>query len=321
MSDQISVIIPAYNASATLERCLSSVLSQTYANTEIIIVDDGSTDDTPYICDRFSSSNNKVTSLHLPHQGPSVARNAGLDAANGSYVAFVDSDDQIHPDYLKALYDLIIGHQTDVSAVSYQIVKDSALPQCVDDKTDVFHFDAQSAVADLLYQKHLDSSQCCKLYKRELLKGIYFPVDCRVYEDLLFVYNVYCKCSSIVWTNRKMYYYHKKSCGQMDSISPMVTDAFVVMERIRKDLLLRYPNLSKAIDNRTISVSFNLLKLLARSGRNNNNIEQICWSNIKTLRTSNIFDPNVRLKNKVGIIASLFGRHFLKMLFRLSKCA
>ena len=345
MREVISVIIPAYNSESTLGSCVASVLDQTYRETEIVIVDDGSVDGTLKMGNRLSSIYNNVRVESIKHAGPSAARNAGLRLARGRYIAFVDSDDRIHPEYLATLHSLILEHGADISAVTYQMVADNKLSAsnkpsasnkssasnkpsaykqiCANDsKADVRVYSSAEAVADLLYQKHLDSSQCCKLFRRKLIEGLYFPEDCRVYEDLLFVYQAFCRSEKIVWTDKQMYYYHKTADGQMDSVSPCVTDAFEVMERIRKDLSSRYPTLSHAIDNRTISVSFNILKLMAVSHetRHDEGIEHRCWDNIRSLRFANFFDPNVRIKNKVGVLLSLFGHRFTMSVFSIVAC-
>ena len=334
MREVISVIIPAYNSESTLESCVASVLDQTYRETEIVIVDDGSVDGTLKMGNRLSSIYNNVRVESIKHAGPSAARNAGLRLARGRYIAFVDSDDRIHPEYLATLHSLMLEHGADISAVTYQMVADNTLSAsnklsaykqiCANDsKADARVYSSAEAVADLLYQKHLDSSQCCKLFRRKLIEGLYFPEDCRVYEDLLFVYQAFCRSEKIVWTDKQMYYYHKTADGQMDSVSPCVTDAFEVMERIRRDLSSRYPTLSHAIDNRTISVSFNILKLMAVSHetRHDEGIEHRCWDNIRSLRFANFFDPNVRIKNKVGVLLSLFGHRFTMSVFSIVACS
>lgn len=334
MLEVISIIIPAYNSESTLESCVTSVLNQTYRETEIIIVDDGSVDGTLMIGKRLSSAYDNVRVESIEHAGPSAARNTGLRLARGRYIAFVDSDDWIHPEYLATLHSLMLETGADISAVTYKIVSGRHFPSantpsvckilCTTcSRTNVRIFSSAEAVADLLYQKHLDSSQCCKLYRRELIEGLYFPEHCRVYEDLHFVYQAFCKCKNIVWTNKKMYYYNKTANGQMDSVSPCVTDAFDVMLRIRQDLSSRYPTLSRAIDNRTISVSFNILRLIAASEETcrDKHIEQQCWDNITTLRSANFFDPNVRIKNKAGILLSFFGRRFTMMVFAIVACS
>lgn len=317
MSDLISVIIPAFNSAHTLDACLSSVLEQTYGNLEIIIIDDGSTDNSKEICDQYASAHTRIRAFHQQNRGPSAARNVGLRAAQGQYIAFVDSDDELHPDYFKTLLEMLVRYEADVSAISYQIVAQDKAASLVRENTKTLIFDSKEAVSDLLYQKHLDSSQCCKLYRRAIIDGMTFPEDIRVYEDLEFVYHVFCQCKRITWTDKKMYYYHKQSSGQMDSLSPITGDAFMVMERIGQDLYHRFPHLTKAIENRTISVSFNILKLLSQSQRHNETTARICWQNIKALRLSNFLDPNVRLKNKLGIVLSIFGLHALSRTFSL----
>lgn len=318
MSDLISVIIPVYNSETSIDTCLASVLSQTYSNYEIILADDGSTDSSSLICDKYAETNTAIKVLHQENAGPSAARNAGLSIAKGDYITFVDSDDEIATNYLESLLD-IIKNGSDVAAVSYQIVGKGQSPQLDKSNADLKIFDSKSAVSSLLYQKELDSSQCFKLFRKEILEGIAFPTDIRVYEDLYFIYKVYSRCKKISWAERRLYYYHKEDNGQMDSVSPMVKDAFIVMDRIKGEINQKYPELNKAIDNRTISVSFNILKLLARSGRTNPEVEDICWENIKRYRFSNFFDNNVRLKNKIGVIASLFGKNVLSKCFSIGK--
>lgn len=320
MSDLISVIIPAYNSEETLGSCLASIFRQTYSNLEIILIDDGSTDATPQICDTFAKENPFVEVIHLAKNGgPSNARNTGLTHATGKYISFIDSDDEILPTYFETLLEIAKEYDSDISAVSYQIIKSGKTPKQVYDRTNIVSFDKESAISDLLYQKNLDSSQCCKLFKREVLENVYFPEQYKVYEDLLFIYKAFCQSKKICWTNRKHYIYHKQADGQMDSVSPTTTDAFDVMDEIRKDIQKSLPALEGAIDNRTISVSFNILKLIYRSGKRNEAIESICWKNIRHLRRGNFFDTNVRLKNKIGILISLFGANFTRLIFSINK--
>ena len=95
---QLSVIVPAYNARETLKRCLDSILGQSFRDLELIVVDDGSTDETPRICDEYAAADERVRVLHQPNGGVSRARNAGIDAARGERLAFVDADDHLLPE-------------------------------------------------------------------------------------------------------------------------------------------------------------------------------------------------------------------------------
>lgn len=321
MSDLISVIIPVYNTTEALEACVRSVLQQQYRHFEIILVDDGSTDGSASICDTLAQHHDCISVVHLKHAGSSAARNAGLRIAKGRYIAFADSDDEVDASYLSTLYDIMKSESADLACVSYQIVAKGSTPEPIDGNAEVMNFGPKDAVSHLLYQNKLDSSQCCKLYRKEVIDGIWFDESVEVYEDLLFVYLVMCRCLKVSWSNRKLYFYHKGSDGLMDSTSVQNTDAFVVMDKIRQHIRHSQwgAEMMGAIDNRTISVSFNILKLIASSQRKggsvNTGVETLCWQNILNLRSGNFFDPHVRLKNKFGVIVSLFGKCFTKACF------
>lgn len=321
MSALISIIVPVWNSEKTLDACVASILGQSFGDYEVILVDDGSTDGSANLCDSFASQHSNFKVAHIPHSGPSEARNKGLDLAEGDFVTFIDSDDEVVKSYLETLLNILVQNEADVSALSYQIVPRESKPSAIDYDAPVKIFTNEEAVLDLLYQNNLDSSQCFKLFRKECIMGIRFPKQYRVYEDLLFIYNVYCRCKKVAWANRKMYFYHKESSGQMDAICPLVDDPLKIVQDIRKDIDKRFPyeKFQKAIDNRTISISFNLLKRISQQGISNPEIETQCWENIKALRFGNLFDQNVRAKNKIGVIASLFGKRFFTVLARLQK--
>lgn len=316
MSDLISVIIPAYNSESTLDICLDSVLRQTYKDFEIIVVDDGSSDATLRIAKSYADKHSNIKVLHQHNSGPSSARNLGMASAKGRFITFIDSDDEIDYSYLSTLLNIINDSDSDISAVSYQMIPRGAKPSACSSDNHIKHYDSYNAIKNLLYQKELDSSQCCKLFKKEVLSGLFFPEQISVYEDLFFVFNAYRRSNNIAFSNKKLYYYHKQSSGQMDRISPVTADAFDVMDGIRKEISNSGLQLESAIDNRTISVAFNIMKLIARSDKKDSAIEDICWSRIKALRRKNFFDKNVRLKNKIGILVSLLGKRMTRLAFK-----
>ena len=121
----ISVIIPVYNMGPWLRDCLESVLAQTFTSFECILVDDGSTDDSPQICDHYAKKDDRFRVIHKANGGLSSARNAGLDDAAGEYIAFVDSDDVILPDYLKILYEALHQNDADMSICGVEDVTES----------------------------------------------------------------------------------------------------------------------------------------------------------------------------------------------------
>ena len=316
----ISIIIPVYNAEKTLQRCIDSILCQTFDDYEIILVEDGSSDSSFTICNALQESYQNIKATQIPHSGPSTARNKGIEMANGKYITFIDSDDEVDRKYLQTLLSLITSQDADVAALSYKIVAREETPKENVNRTPIHIkvFSREEAVLDLLYQNNLDSSQCFKLFKREIFKEIRFPGQYQVYEDLWVIYKIYSKCQKIVWSPQQLYYYHKTTQGQMDRICPQVDDALNVVKDIKADLLDNFhgEQFVKAIKNRTISISFNLLRLLSQQRLYNAELEAQCWNNIKALRLDNLLDTRVRAKNKVGVLTSYLGKNFFKMLCR-----
>lgn len=120
----ISVIIPVYNVEEYLERCVNSVLKQTYNDLEIILVDDGSTDNSGKICDELKNKDDRIIVIHKENQGLSASRNIGIEKATGEYITFVDSDDYILEDMYETLYKNLIRNDADISMCKYQYVKE-----------------------------------------------------------------------------------------------------------------------------------------------------------------------------------------------------
>ena len=129
MDALISVIIPVYRVEAYLRRCMDSVLAQTYRNMEIILVDDGSDDGCPAICDEYAGQDERVKVIHQKNAGLSGARNAGIEMAQGRYLAFVDSDDYLASDFLEQLYRACVDTDSDMSVCRWEYVKGEAIPE------------------------------------------------------------------------------------------------------------------------------------------------------------------------------------------------
>ena len=120
----ISIIIPVYNVQQYLSRCIDSVLRQTYPHFELILVNDGSPDESPQICDDYAKRDGRIKVIHKTNGGLSSARNAGLDIALGAYITFVDSDDWIHEQYLEKLFSMITSHNADIAVANFIMVYD-----------------------------------------------------------------------------------------------------------------------------------------------------------------------------------------------------
>ena len=219
MAVKISVIIPFYNVEKFAERCIQSVLEQTFTDFELILVDDGSPDNCGKICDDFAKKDRRVRVFHTKNRGLSAARNLGLDKATGEYVSFIDGDDAVTPDYLEYLYGLINKYNTDISTCAFRslIYKPSTndfIARAAPENNDAFVV-AQEEVLNLLLGDRYDLiASMAKLYRRKILDDIKFPVG-QLYEDANTIYKIYLKIKQVAIGKGYKYLYTVRQ----DSIS------------------------------------------------------------------------------------------------------
>lgn len=224
MNQCVSVIVPIYNVEPYLCRAVDSILHQTYSNLEIILVDDGSPDNCGKICDDYVTKDNRIKVIHKENGGLSDARNAGLDIATGDYIAFVDSDDYIAPDYVETLLSELTKHDADVALCSYAVTKSKGYDDSVfrladegSDKKDAHIRDGKVEVCDreillsnLYDANHRDATYFIvawnKLYKASLWKDIRFPKG-KIHEDEATTYRIYDLANKGVYIHKPMYGY------------------------------------------------------------------------------------------------------------------
>lgn len=202
MSDLVSVIIPVFNVKEYLEKCIRSVLDQSYEDLEIIIVDDGSTDGSSILCDRFPELDHRVKVIHKVNGGLSDARNAGINVASGKYFMFVDSDDTIKAETIEVMYNALRRNDCDIAVCNMLRINDKG-------ETSEFYCPTgkeQVLCGEKRFETLKQPSACNKLFKAELFSDVRFPVG-KFYEDT-FVYHVLAyKAASIVLTGFDGYYY------------------------------------------------------------------------------------------------------------------
>ena len=201
----ISVIVPVYNVAPYLESCVSSILASTYVHLELLLVDDGSTDGSGALCDELAQRDARIRVIHQPENGgQGKARNTGLDACQGDYISFIDSDDTIHPRMLERLYELLTTYQASISFCSRKVISDW-LPDVHED-TGVHVF--RDGVVDVSLLGNGDdlSSPVLKLYKRAIFEHLRFP-ETHWAEDLYIVPDYLSLAPVIAYTSEQLYYY------------------------------------------------------------------------------------------------------------------
>lgn len=201
----VSIIIPVYNSDVHLRRCVDSVLNQSYKNIEIIIVDDGSTDKSPQICDEYSIKFNNIKVRHIPNGGASLARKCGIEIAEGEYLTFVDSDDYISPNYVSAMFDALKQYGTKLSCCGVAVVYTNEVIEF--DKT----FSSMILEKDELMMRFFNYEfwgLYGTLYHRSVFEGIVFP-KATLSEDYLIKTQIFIKERRIALVESPLYVYEK----------------------------------------------------------------------------------------------------------------
>lgn len=213
MEQKVSVIVPIYKVEPYLKRAVASILHQTYHNLEIILVDDGSPDQCGKICDDYAKEDNRITVIHKENGGLSDARNAGLDAAHGEYIVFVDSDDFIAEDYVETLMQCLKKYDADVAMCSYAVTASVELDESIfkasrDETVEVC--DRRELLNNLYDANHKDATYFIvswnKIYKASLWQDVRFPKG-RIHEDEATTYKIYDRAQKGVYLHRPLYGY------------------------------------------------------------------------------------------------------------------
>ncbi|MBR2786193.1 MAG: glycosyltransferase [Clostridia bacterium] len=213
--DLISVVVPIYNVENYLNKCVTSIINQSYTNLEIILVDDGSSDGCPSMCDNFKSEDSRIIVIHKENGGLSDARNAGIDIAKGKYITFVDSDDYIEKDMIEILYKTATTNSAQISTCMFKRFEEGETPKA-NEEGKLLVLSNEEALQDMMYQKNCTTSAWAKLYDMSLFDGIRYPKG-KICEDLPTTYLLFSKAKTIVLNTSEKYYYLQRKNSIINS--------------------------------------------------------------------------------------------------------
>lgn len=314
MNEKISVIVPIYNVENYLDRCIESIVNQTYSNLEIILIDDGSPDNCPQMCDRWSEKDNRIVVVHKSNGGLSDARNVGLTIATGEYIAFVDSDDWIHAQYVEYLYKAIKEYKVDLAACNIRKVY-------TDNHKEEVHtplmraYSTEEALETLIKGDLFRAVVWNKLYHKNLLCEELFEIG-RYHEDEFFTYRVMGKTDKMIYVDAELYYYFQREGSIMNSVSYKHLDALdAYLDRINY-LQNKYPKLYK-MDK--INFCKTCIYFYQEAFKLNDKEKRLCKNRIKEYRRKIKFEcsefKRYSLKEQISIIGSC---QCIELLSRLS---
>lgn len=208
----VTIVVPMYNVEKYIEKCINSLINQTYQNIEIIIINDGTKDNSLAIAERKAKEDRRIKIISQPNQGLSAARNTGIDNASGDYICFVDSDDFIHTDYVKLLLECILENDVDISVCNFFYIDEQGNTWKRKEKEKKI-YNNEEALKDIFSkEQNTEVMTWNKLYKIQLFRDnkIYFPVG-RYHEDNFTTYKLYYYANKIAMISDELYYYLQRN--------------------------------------------------------------------------------------------------------------
>lgn len=254
MNELISIIVPVYAVEKYLERCVNSILNQTYKNIEVILVDDGSPDHCPVMCDEYALRDPRITVIHKENGGLSDARNAGLAIAKGSYIGFVDSDDFIKPTMFQKLYEAMIYANADMSICMFDYVDETG-NLIVSKNAQRIHFDAEVLKQEQIFEMISHAFKgyyyfipvWSKLYKKAIFDHIRFPLGV-IHEDEFVIHHIIDQCNYVAVVDESLYEYVQRSDSimhsgifttkRLDAVDALIDRYFFYASKKKNDLAL-----------------------------------------------------------------------------------
>ncbi|WEV65560.1 glycosyltransferase family 2 protein [Bifidobacterium sp. ESL0764] len=320
----ISIVIPVFNASRYLSFTLDSVLAQTYKKFEVIVVDDGSTDDSGKIEKQYELKDKRICIVQQENHGPASARNTGIRYANAGLITFMDSDDVIGPQYIEHLLMPFHDNGIDISITDIMEFRDNGLIR-VDlnrignksrQKGFMDNLSGSEALGKMLYQRDIDPSACAKMYRIQLFDDVRFP-DNQLYEDFVTTVQLFSKTSRIAHLSYTDYYYRiRNGSRQRSHYTHRNMDLIKALYKINDLVINQYPNLLPALKSKYLSAAFNLIMKMDNQDLKKYSCDQIIlWNIIKRNRKAVFFDSKARPRARLAALFSVFGLRLVSIVY------
>lgn len=309
----ISVIIPMYNPGELLKRMIGSLLRQTYCKIEILLIDDGSTDNTRVLCQQIIEKDNRFKYFYQKNAGVSAARNNGIMHAKGEYIAFLDADDKIDDDYFEVLMSVCQNVDISVCTVSIedeagQVLSQFALPDQVLSSSEALNY--------LLKRQNINSGPCAKLFRRSAIEQLRFPT-LKVYEDILFVMQAFTNARSIGITDSTVYHYYQnaKSAMRYAVVTPPI-DIVTATDEIMT-FIIKHKDLESRCTYITLSHLYQYVQLSIKNYKKNRGFLLEVQRLFRKYWRQLLFCNSFPVKEKIVYILFIFGWIYYKELIRI----
>lgn len=288
---KVSIIVPVYNVRNYIEKCIDSLISQTYSNLEIILVDDGSTDGSEKVCDVFEKKDCRVKVIHKKNGGQSEARNMGLDIASGDYITFVDSDDYVTNNYIEFLLDLLVSNDADISIGSYTYVTSQIVKSRATKEFKIL--EPHETTRRMLLDDGFDMGVWAKMFKAILFEDIRFPSG-KYFEDSLITYQLVAKSKRNIFNSESIYFYVNRNDSTVnEEFSIKKLDLIEMTNEAENFILGMYPDLEVFVQRRVLWAKFSTLNQIITSSNKKE------YSELSNNLRQNILKKSSLMKEKV----------------------
>lgn len=254
---KISVVVPAYNAEKYLGDCIRSVINQTYVNWELVLIDDGSNDQSGEIADRYKQIEKRIKVIHKDNAGVSAARNLGIDMSTGDYVMFLDADDELTSDCMETLLNIALANKAD-------IVAGRTCGELSGSEKKLTIWRGEEAVRRSLMDDPFTYSACAKLIRKDCIGKTRFVPELRINEDSYFVFQLLCKEPMFVGIEKEVYFYREnQNSASRAAFSDKFFDVLHVADLKKGIVVAKFPEMEALAKNMQLKARMNLLHILA----------------------------------------------------------
>ena len=311
----ISVIVPIYNTSKYLPRCLNSIINQTYKNLEIICINDGSTDSSLSILQNYAQKDSRIKITTQKNAGLSAARNTGITKSTGKYITFVDSDDEISHNMLEKLLVSLQKNDTDISVCSFKEIYPDGEITHFNKVSSAQTYTTEQALKAMLQEQGFMLSATMKLFPTTYFKNIQFPIG-KLHEDIGTTYKLIMRAHRVTFVPEELYFYHHHGESiTSKKFDERKLDIIVLTDQMCKDIDAKYPTLKNITNERRMRARFSVLRQIPT----NNPETKIILQYLRTHKSYITKNPEATKTDKFALALVLFSPKLFQLAYKIKK--
>ena len=311
----ISVVVPIYNTSKYLPRCLNSIINQTYKNLEIICINDGSTDNSLSILQNYAQKDSRIKITTQKNAGLSAARNTGITKSTGKYITFVDSDDEISHNMLEKLLVSLQKNDADISVCSFKEIYPDGKITHFNKVSSTQTYTTEQSLKAMLQEQGFMLSATMKLFLTTYFKNIQFPIG-KLHEDIGTTYKLIMRAHRVTFVPEELYFYHHHGESiTSKKFDERKLDIIALTDQMCKDIDAKYPTLKNITNERRMRARFSVLRQIPT----NNPETKIILQYLRTHKSYITKNPEATKTDKFALALVLFSPKLFQLAYKIKK--